>query len=424
MAVKKVLSKQEILKYHLGGKIGLSLLKKLEDQRDLSMAYTPGVSQVCKEIENDPEKTFSYTSKGNLVAVVTDGTAVLGLGNIGPKAGIPVMEGKAVLFKAFAGVDGWPVPLEGVLTSEGRTDVDKVVETVKRMACMFGGINLEDIAGPECFEVEDRLSEELDIPVFHDDQWGTAIIALAAVTNYCLITKKRLKDISIVINGAGAAGLRIADMLKTKGASKVVICDSKGTLNPDRKDLNAHKKNHIYDTPAKTLADAMKNADVFIGVSAADCVSPEMVQSMADYPAIMAMANPNPEIAPEKVAKAMKNRKYIMATGRSDYANQVNNVLGFPYIFRGALDVRAKKITIGMKIAAAEALAALAHESHIPEKVKKAYGRSFEFGPEYIIPKPFDPRIIQWEATAVAKAAIKDGVARIKKVPKYEGFLA
>ena len=413
------ISKEEILEYHLGGKIGLELLKKLADQKDLSMAYTPGVSEVCEAIKKDEGLAYSLTAKGNLVAVVTDGTAVLGLGNIGARASIPVMEGKAVLFKSFAGVDAWPVPLEGVLDREGHTDAGKFIDVIIKIADMYGGINLEDIAAPACFEIEDRLAEILDIPVFHDDQWGTAIITLAALKNYCILSGKKAKDLSVAINGAGAAGLRIADMIKAEGVRDCVLCDSKGVIHSGRDDINKYKKKHAVRTPKRSLADTMAGADVFIGVSVAGCVTPEMVLSMADYPAIFAMANPVPEILPEEVVGCMKGRKYVMATGRSDYPNQVNNVLGFPFIFRGALDVRAKKITMGMKAAAAGALAALAREEKIPEKVKKAYGRDFKFGPDYLIPTPFDPRIKKWESGAVAEAAVKEGVAALAEVPAY-----
>lgn len=416
-AKKTKITDKDIFEYHLGGKIGLSLLKRLAGQRDLSLAYTPGVARVCEAIEKDEDKAYSYTAKGNLVAVVTDGTAVLGLGNIGPMASIPVMEGKAVLFKTFGGVDAWPVPLRNVLNKEGRTDVEKFIEATAALSCMYGGINLEDVAAPACFEIEDRLDAMLDIPVFHDDQWGTAIITLAALKNYCIISKKKMSEINVVINGAGAAGLRIADMIKADGVKRCMICDSKGILTTDRTDLNKHKMTHAVETSKRALSEAMKGADVFIGVSVADCVTPDMVTSMADLPAIFAMANPTPEILPEAVKKCMKNRKYVMATGRSDYPNQVNNVLGFPFIFRGALDVRAKSITMGMKRAASEALASLAREGKVPTLVKKAYNRDFEFGPNYLIPTPFDPRITNWEAKAVAKAAIKEGVATIKKLP-------
>ncbi|MDP8258476.1 MAG: malic enzyme-like NAD(P)-binding protein [Candidatus Aadella gelida] len=413
------LSKGEILEYHLGGKIGLDLTKKLEDQHDLSIAYTPGVSKVCEEIQEDIEKAYSLTAKGNLVAVVTDGTAVLGLGDIGARASIPVMEGKAVLFRSFAGVNAWPFPIDNVADENGKTDINKFIDIVASCAGMYGGINLEDIAAPACFEIEDILDDMLDIPVFHDDQWGTAIITLAALKNYCFLSKKEPGNISVVINGAGAAGLRIADMIKAFGVTKCVICDSKGVVSESRDDINKYKKRHAVSGSGGDLSDVMKGADVFIGVSVADCVSQEMILSMAEYPAIFAMANPDPEISPEKVKSAMKDRKYIMATGRSDYPNQVNNVLGFPFIFRGALDVRASKITMGMKIAAAEALAQLAREGNVPDSVKKAYGRDFEFGPDYLIPTPFDPRIKKWESLAVAKAAIEDGVAAIKELPVY-----
>lgn len=413
------ITKEAIFEYHLGGKVGLDLIKELKNQNDLSLAYTPGVSKVCEAIKDDEKLAYSMTAKGNLVAVVTDGTAVLGLGNIGPAASIPVMEGKAVLFKAFAGVNAWPVPLQGVLGDNNKTDIEKFIDTTVSLAPMYGGINLEDIAAPACFEIEKRLDAALDIPVFHDDQWGTAIITLAALKNYCILSGKKASELSVVINGAGAAGLRIAEMIKADGVRDCLLCDSKGVLHTRREDLNEYKLVHAEDTHKLTLSDAMKGADVFIGVSVAGCVSKDMVRSMADMPAIFAMANPDPEITPEDVADAMDGKEYVMATGRSDYPNQVNNVLGFPFIFRGALDVRATTITMNMKIAAAEALAQLAREEDIPEEVSSAYDREFVFGPDYIIPTPFDPRICSWEAKAVAQAAISDGVARIKEVPKY-----
>lgn len=419
-AKKPLFTEEDVFEYHLGGKIGLELLKPLNCQQDLSMAYTPGVSLICEAIQKDPEKARELTSKSNLVAIMTDGTAVLGLGNIGARASIPVMEGKAVLFKAFAGVDGWPVPLERVLNENGTTNVEKFIDTVCKISCMFGGINLEDIAAPACFEIEDRLDRMLDIPVFHDDQWGTAIITLAALQNYCLISGKKNSDIKVVINGAGAAGLRIADMIKADGVKNCTICDSKGVLSEDRKDLNIFKLRHTVKAGVKNLSEAIKGADVFIGVSAANCLSPEMVVSMGEDPAIFAMANPAPEILPEQVEKCMAGRKFVMATGRSDYPNQINNVLGFPFIFRGALDVKATTITMGMKIAASRALAELARESNVPDSVKKAYNRSFEFGRNYIIPTPFDTRIRSWESLAVAKQAIKDGVALSTKLPDYK----
>ncbi|MBD3379183.1 MAG: malate dehydrogenase [Candidatus Omnitrophica bacterium] len=414
------ISREEILEYHLGGKVGLALLKRLENQRDLSLAYTPGVSQACLAIRDNEKLSYELTSKGNLVAVVTDGTAVLGLGNIGARASIPVMEGKAVLFKAFAGVDGWPVPLENVCGDDGRTDVEKFVEAVSSLACMYGGINLEDIAAPACFEIEDRLDSLLDIPVFHDDQWGTAIITLAALENYCVLSGKDIKKIRVVINGAGAAGLRIAEMIKAAGVSDCCVCDSKGLIHTERNDANKYKKAHAVPFDGRAgLAEVLSGADVFIGVSVADCLTEEMASTMSDFPAVFAMANPDPEIRPEAAAKAFEGREYVMATGRSDFPNQINNVLGFPFIFRGALDVRATSITMGMKVAAARALAALARESSVPAAVKNAYGKDFSFGPDYLIPTPFDPRIRSRESRAVAEAAVAEGVAGIKKIPAY-----
>jgi len=413
------ITEKDILDYHLGGKIGLNILKKLEDQKDLSIAYTPGVSKVCQAIEKKEELVYSLTSKNNIVAVMTDGTAVLGLGNIGAKASIPVMEGKAVLFKSFADIDAWPVPIEGVFNENGKTDINKFIDVAIKISSMYGGINLEDIASPACFEIEEQLDNILDIPVFHDDQWGTAIITLAALKNYCILSKKDIKEIKVVINGAGAAGLRIAQMIKEAGVINCTLCDSKGIISNNRTDINKYKKIYAVDTDKKTLEQAMIKADVFIGVSVKDCVTSNMIESMEHYPAIFALANPSPEIKPEIVSKIMGNEEYIMATGRSDYLNQINNVLGFPFIFRGALDVRASKITLGMKIAASDALASLAREGDIPEQVKQAYNRNFEFGNDYIIPTPFDPRIKKWEAKKVAEEAIKEGVAKIEKIPEY-----
>lgn len=408
------LTKKEVLEAHLGGKIGVGLLRKMESQRDLSIAYTPCVAKACEAIMKRPDDVYKYTSKGNNVAVVTDGTAVLGLGDIGAKASIPVMEGKAALFRRFGNVNAWPVPLENVRTNgmAGRTDVNKAIEAIKAMACMYGGINLEDFAAPECFLLEERLEKELGIPVFHDDQWGTAIIVSAAVRNYCALSGKKIDDIEVTINGAGAAGIRIADMLKGAGAEKIIIVDSRGVIHTGRKDLNKYKKKHAAESMKRTLTDAMKGSDIFIGVSRAGCVKPAMVKSMSDYPAIFAMANPVPEIMPEAVKGAMGNRPYVMATGRSDYPNQINNVLGFPYIFRGALDAKATRISMGMKIAAAKALAALARAGEVTKEVKKAYVRDFEFGPDYIIPVPFDPRLLERVGGAVRKAALKEGLSR------------
>jgi len=406
------LSNEEIFSYHLGGKISVALVRALASQRDLSVAYTPGVGRVCQAIAADPGLTADYTLKGNCVAVVTDGTAVLGFGDLGPDASIPVMEGKAALFKAFAGVNAWPVPLQNARVGgrTGKTDPQRVIDAVAAIAPMYGGINLEDIAAPACFEIEDRLESMLDIPVFHDDQWGTAIITLAAVWNYCIISRKKMEEIAIVINGAGAAGIRIAEMLRSAGAQRILLCDSKGVVHTGRGDLNEHKRTYAVETGKRSLAEAMEKADVFIGVSVRDCVTPAMVRSMNEIPAIFAMANPDPEIRPEQVAIAMEDRRYIMATGRSDYPNQINNVLGFPYIFRGALDAKARNITMEMKTAAARALAELARAGGLPESVLRLYGRSsMDFGPDYLVPAPFDPRLDQYESAAVASAALKQG---------------
>ncbi len=405
------LKNEEIEKFHLGGKISILISKKLTNQKKLSIAYTPGVSKICEKIYTNPNFTYSLTAKGNNVAVVTDGTAVLGLGNIGANASIPVMEGKCMLFKHFANIDAWPVPLSDVSHENGRTNIDKVVETVVRLSPMYGGINLEDIAAPECFEIEEKLDQILDIPVFHDDQWGTAIISLAALQNYLIITGKNIKNLKIVINGAGAAGIRIADMIKAFGAKNIIMCDSTGVINTKRCDLNKYKLKHVTNENITTLSQAMQKADIFIGVSKKDLLTKEMILSMNEYPAIFAMANPDPEIKPELVNQYLQGKKYILATGRSDYPNQINNVLAFPFIFRGALDVRAKTITMNMKIAAANSLAAIAREKTICPIVKKAYKREFKFGSTYLIPTPFDTRIITNVAQAVAKAAIEDGVA-------------
>jgi len=409
------MNEDAIMEYHIGGKVGLRLTKRLAGRDDLCLAYTPGVAVPVKAIARDRENLFTRTAKSNLVAVVTDGTAILGLGDLGAEASIPVMEGKAVLFKAFGDVDGWPVPLnhcrrEGRNT--GPTDPQRVIDATCAIAPMYGGINLEDIAAPACFEIEDRLQALLDIPVFHDDQWGTAVITLAGVMNYAILADRKLSDLRIVINGAGAAGIRIADMLKGAGAVSVAICDSKGVLRTDRTDLNAEKRRHAVTSGARTLAEALAGAHVFIGVSVANCVKPEHVRSMADYPAIFAMANPDPEIRPEAVAQALGSRPYIMATGRSDFPNQINNVLGFPFLFRGALDVRASRINIEMKVAAARALAELARLS-VTDQVLAVYPKeNLTFGPTYIIPKPFDRRLFVDVPLAVASAAVATAVAK------------
>ncbi|MDP2983951.1 MAG: malic enzyme-like NAD(P)-binding protein [Candidatus Latescibacter sp.] len=410
--VRIKLTKEMALEYHLGGKIGLGLLKPLRNDIDLSLAYTPGVAEACRLIETDPDSAFTHTAKGNTVAVVTDGTAVLGLGDIGAAASIPVMEGKAVLFKAFADIDAWPVPLIAVRQQglTGRSDPDAFVDTVARLAVMYGGINIEDVAAPECFEIEDRLRDMLDIPVFHDDQHGTAIISLAGLKNYLLLTGKHMADIKIVINGGGAAGIRIGELFRHAGARNIFMCDSKGVIHGERSDLTAQKVQFARDTPCRSLAEVIRGADVFIGVSQPRLVTGEMVRSMAPEPAIFAMANPEPEIRPEEV-KIARNDAWI-ATGRSDYPNQINNVLGFPFIFRGALDVRAMDITLNMKIACSEALAELAREE-VPEYVRNAYGGiDLTFGREYMIPKPFDRRVFVRASSAVAESAIKDGAAR------------
>jgi malate dehydrogenase (oxaloacetate-decarboxylating)(NADP+) len=411
---KTTVTREEVLQFHLGGKVGLALPKPVRTPRDLCLAYTPGVAQAVKEIAAHPETSFSLTARSNLVAVVSDGTAILGLGDLGALASVPVMEGKAVLFKSFGDVDGWPVPLAHCRkggADTGPTDPQRVIDCVLAMAPMYGGINLEDIAAPACFEIEDKLDAMLDIPVFHDDQWGTAVITLAGLMNYSRLADRKMADLKVVINGAGAAGIRIADMCKAAGVRDLVICDTKGTVRADRTDLNDHKRRHAATTTARTLADAMRGAHVFVGVSAADCVSADAVRAMAPFPAIFAMANPDPEIRPEVVAATLGDKPYVMATGRSDYANQINNVLGFPFLFRGALDVRARTVNTAMKVAASEALAALARQP-VPESVQALYpDERLDFGTGYIIPKPFDRRLFVEISFAVAQAAVTSGAA-------------
>ena len=404
-------TKKEALDYHSKGrkgKVEVVPVKPCTNQKHLSMAYTPGVAEACREIVNDPCNAYEYTTKANLVAVVSNGTAVLGLGDIGPLAGKPVMEGKGVLFKIFADVDVFDLNID-------QKDPDKIVELVKMLEPTFGGINLEDIKAPECFYIEEKLSEIMDIPVFHDDQHGTAIISGAGLLNALEIANKKIENIKVVFSGAGAAGIACAKFYESLGVPKenIFMFDSKGLIYKGRdKGMNPYKEKYAQKKNYGSLEDVMKGADVFAGVSTKDLVTPEMVKSMADNPVIFAMANPDPEITYPAAKEARKD--VIMGTGRSDYPNQVNNVLGFPFIFRGALDVRAKKINEEMKVAAARALADLAKEP-VPQEIKEAYNvKDMEFGIDYIIPKPLDPRVLEWEAAAVAKAAMDSGVAGIK----------
>ncbi|ANE34767.1 malate oxidoreductase [Campylobacter hyointestinalis subsp. lawsonii CCUG 27631] len=400
---------EKALMYHEGGKIEIKVKKPCETADDLSLAYTPGVAEPCKEIEANNELAYKYTNKGNLVAVISDGTAVLGLGDIGAIAGKPVMEGKSVLFKKFANVDAFDIELD-------EKDPDKIVEICKALAPTFGGINLEDIGAPKCFYIEKKLQESVNIPVMHDDQHGTAIITTAGLINALKITGKKAEEMKVVVSGSGAAGIACAKMYRNLGVKNIIMLDSKGVIHTKRENLTPEKMDFAIDTDAKTLADAMKGADMFLGLSKAGVLSKDMVASMAPNPIIFALANPTPEIMPE-IAHSVRD-DIMMGTGRSDYPNQVNNVLGFPFIFRGALDVRATKITENMKIAAADALAKLAEEE-VPSAVTAAYnGKEIKFGKDYIIPKPFDPRVLFTVAPAVAEAAIKDGVALVKDFDK------
>ena len=404
--------REDALEYHASkpaGKITVVPTKPHGTQRELSLAYSPGVAYPCKEIESDPDSAYKYTSKGNLVAVVSNGTAVLGLGDIGALAGKPVMEGKGLLFKAFADIDVFDIEVD-------RTDVDEFVEAVKAIAPTFGGINLEDIKAPECFEIEKRLVAELDIPVMHDDQHGTAIISGAALLNGLEVVEKDIGSIKVVVSGAGASAISCAHHYIRLGVkpSNIILVDSTGIITKSRDEageLNQYKAQFALEIPDGDLAVAMHDADVFLGLSKGGIVSSDMVSKMADRPLIFALANPDPEISPEDVYSVREDA--IVATGRSDYPNQINNVLGFPYIFRGALDVRSKEITEGMKMAATHAIAQLAKEP-VPDDVAAAYGgEQLQFGPEYLIPKPFDARVLIWEASAVAEAAVNEGVARI-----------
>jgi malate dehydrogenase (oxaloacetate-decarboxylating)(NADP+) len=407
--------KREALEYHVQGrpgKIEVVPTKSVSTQRDLSLAYSPGVAEPCLAIQEDPEDVFKYTARGNLVAVVSNGTAVLGLGNLGALGSKPVMEGKGVLFKRFADIDVFDIEVDS-------EDPDEVVDFCALLEPTVGGINLEDIKAPECFHIEEALKERLEIPVFHDDQHGTAIISGAGLVNALEIVDKKIEDVKIVFSGAGASAIATANHYVTMGARRenIWMCDSKGLITEERSgSLNKYKAAYAQDAPASDLRACMKDADVFVGLSVKGLVDGEMVKSMADRPIIFALANPDPEILPEEV-RAVRDDA-ITATGRSDYDNQVNNVLGFPFIFRGALDVRAKAITDHMKLAATHALAELARQD-VPESVAHAYGEeTFEFGPRYIIPKPFDHRVLLWVAPAVARAAMEDGVARFQLEPE------
>ena len=401
-------TREDALIYHSRGrhgKIEVIPTKPYCTQYDLSLAYTPGVAYPCKEIEKSPEDAYNFTAKGNLVGVISNGTAVLGLGDIGALAGKPVMEGKGLLFKVFADIDVFDIEIN-------EKDPDKLVETIARLSPTFGGINLEDIKAPECFEVEAKLRSMLDIPVFHDDQHGTAIISGAGLINALEITGKAIDSVKLVVCGAGAAAISCSRLYVPLGIKKenIVMVDSRGVVNRKRSDLNKYKEEFVTERDISTLAEAVRGADIFLGLSAANLLTSEMLASMADEPVVFAMANPDPEITYED-AMATRN-DLIFATGRSDYPNQINNVLGFPFIFRGALDVRASTINEEMKLAGSRALAALAREP-VPEEVLRAYNiESLSFGKDYIIPKPLDPRLISCIASCVAKAAIDTGVAR------------
>ena len=411
------ITREAALNYHSSGKPGkieVIPTKPHSTQNDLSLAYSPGVAEPCLEIAKDPQKAYDYTIKGNLVAVISNGTAVLGLGNIGAIAGKPVMEGKGLLFKIYAGIDVFDIEVD-------ETDPEKFIQTVKAISPTFGGINLEDIKSPECFEIERRLKEELDIPVMHDDQHGTAIISAAALINAIELTNKNITKVRLVVNGAGASAIACTKLYMSFGIQKenIIMCDSKGVINTRRTDLNEMKKFFVSDTSHNTLAEALDGADIFVGLSAANILSQDMVKSMNTNPIIFALANPNPEISYEDAMAARKD--IIFATGRSDYPNQVNNVIGFPYIFRGALDVRATGINEEMKIAATRAIAKLAKEP-VPEVVNSAYQlQKISFGKEYIIPKAMDPRLLTAVSSAVAKAAMSTGVAR-REITDWEEY--
>ncbi|MDH5360947.1 MAG: malate dehydrogenase [Gammaproteobacteria bacterium] len=406
------------LRYHaepVPGKVATLITKPCDTQEELSLAYTPGVAEPVRAIAANSEDAYRYTGKGNLVAVVTDGSAVLGLGNVGALAGKPVMEGKAVLFKKFADIDVFDIEV-------GTQDVDEFVNTVANIAPTFGGINLEDISAPRCFEIEKRLIEKLDIPVFHDDQHGTAIIIAAALLNALKVQEKTLAEARIVCIGAGAAAIASMNLLRAMGAdaSRLRMIDRQGVIHKDREGLNPYKQAFAVETSERSLADAMAGADVMIGVSGPDIIDKAMIASMAERPVVFALSNPVPEVRPELVRSVRDD--VIMATGRSDYPNQVNNVLGFPFIFRGALDVRAREINLAMQMAAVEALASLAHED-VPLEVLHSYElEQLSFGAQYIIPKPFDPRLKEVVSAAVAAAAVKSGAARAAYPCHYPAY--
>lgn len=404
--------KDEALKYHIGGKIDIRARKPMASAYDLALAYSPGVAEPCLVIAEDSELAYTYTNKANLVAVISDGSAVLGLGDIGAQAAKPVMEGKACLFKKFADVNAYDIEIDVHSAAE-------IIAFCKAIAPTVGGINLEDIAAPKCFEIEAAL-QNIGIPVMHDDQHGTAIISSAGLLNAMEISGKNLKNAKVVISGAGAAGIASARMYRNLGVEHIVLIDSRGVVSAERKDLNAYKAEFAIKTKDRDLRDALRGADMFLGLSKPNIVDEAMVKSMSAHPVIFALANPVPEIMPEAVKAVRKDA--IVGTGRSDYPNQINNVLGFPFIFRGALDVRANKITENMKIAAARALAALAKEP-MDDEVREVYaGENLEFGVDYVIPKPFDHRVKAVVSTAIAATAVKDGVAKIKEFDEKKYF--
>ena len=416
MSIK--VTKEEALDYHRvpnPGKVAIATTTKLETQRDLALAYSPGVAYPCEEIQKNPELAYEFTSKRNLVAVISNGTAVLGLGNIGALASKPVMECKAVLFKKFAAVDSFDIEVD-------ETDIDKFCEVVKAIAPTFGGINLEDIKAPECFEIEKRLVDELNIPIMHDDQHGTAIITSAALINAASMMGKKIEDLKVVVVGAGASAIACSTMYKELGVKNLIMCDSKGVIHKDRTDLNKYKRDFITSTDAVTMEDAFTNADMVLGLSKPGTFTVEHIALMSEEPIVFTLANPTPELFPEDVKSVRP--KAIVGTGRSDFPNQVNNVLGFPFIFRGALDVQARKINMPMKMAAAHAIANLAKEP-LTADLKALYG-DLSYGREYIIPTPFDKRLMVEVSAAVANGAVETGVARVKEfdLETYKAKLA